>query len=287
MNQLPYLNGDAILLFIESALKEDIGEGDFSTIGSIPQQKQAIAKLLIKDSGVLAGVELAEKIFKTYDNQLQLTIFKTDGDLIEKGEIAFEVRGSARSILSTERVVLNCMQRMSGIASYTYRLKEIIKETDATLIDTRKTTPNFRIAEKWAVAIGGGTNHRFALYDMIMLKDNHIDMAGGITKAVANVTEYLKNIEKPLKIEVETRNITEVKEALRCRNVDVIMLDNMSLTDMAEAVKVINKKCKIEASGGITEANLLEVAKTGVDYISVGALTHSVKSLDLSLKVVH
>jgi nicotinate-nucleotide pyrophosphorylase (carboxylating) len=287
MKQLPYLSGSAIQLFIESAIKEDIGEGDHSTVGSIPPQKQAIARLLIKDTGVLAGVELAEKIFKTHDNQLQLTIFKTDGDLMKKGDIAFEVKGAARSILSTERVVLNCMQRMSGIATYTHRLKEIIKATGATLIDTRKTTPNFRIAEKWAVAIGGGTNHRYALYDMVMLKDNHIDMAGGITNAVANVTEYLKNIEKPLKIEVETRNITEVKEALRCHNVDVIMLDNMSLPEMAEAVKLIDKKCKTEASGGITESNLLEVAKTGVDYISVGALTHSVKSLDLSLKVVH
>jgi len=287
MNVLPYLNERDINLFIERALDEDIGEGDHSTLGSIPIQKESVARLLIKDRGILAGVELAEKIFKTYDQSLVLTAFKKDGELVEKGEVAFEVKGSARSILSTERVVLNCMQRMSGIASYTHRLTEIIKETSATLIDTRKTTPNFRIAEKWAVAIGGGINHRFALYDMIMLKDNHIDMAGGITKAVANTKEYLKQIHKPLKIEVETRNLAEVKEVLLCENIDVIMLDNMSLTDMAEAVKLINKKCKTEASGGITEETLLSVAKTGVDYISVGALTHSVKSLDLSLKVVN
>jgi nicotinate-nucleotide pyrophosphorylase (carboxylating) len=279
MTMLPYLDEGAIQLFIDRALKEDIGEGDHSTLGAIPKQKSSTARLLIKQHGVLAGVSLAEKIFKTYDQSLELLVFKKDGELINSGEVAFEVRGSARSILSTERVVLNCMQRMSGIATYTFRLKQLVKETEAILIDTRKTTPNFRIAEKWAVAIGGGLNHRFALYDMIMLKDNHIDLAGGITSAVASTKQYLKQINKPLKIEVETRSLAEVREALLCDNIDVIMLDNMNLTDLTEAVKLINKKCKVEASGGITEKNLLDVAKTGVDFISIGALTHSVKIL--------
>jgi len=182
-------------------------------------------------------------------------------------------------------LVLNCMQRMSGIATYTYRLCKIIEGTSTKLLDTRKTTPNFRLMEKWAVVIGGGKNHRFALYDMIMLKDNHIDVAGGITAAVKNAVLYLKAVKKDLKIEVETRNLNEVKEALATNSVDVIMLDNMKADEMKEAVKLINKKCKTEASGGITESNLLSVAKCGVDYISVGALTHSVKSLDLSLKI--
>jgi nicotinate-nucleotide pyrophosphorylase (carboxylating) len=268
-------------------LEEDIGEGDHSTLGAIPQQKQATARLLVKDVGVLAGVDLAERIFNTFDPQLELRILKKDGDMINKGDIAFEVSGSARSILSTERVVLNCMQRMSGIATYTSRLKKIIEGTAATLIDTRKTTPNFRIAEKWAVAIGGGVNHRFALYDMIMLKDNHIDIAGGIMEAVANTKAYLRAIGKTLKIEVETRTLAEVRESINIDAIDVIMLDNMSLVEMKEAVLTIDGKCKIEASGGITESNLLAVANTGVDFISIGALTHSVKSLDLSLKVVH
>jgi nicotinate-nucleotide pyrophosphorylase (carboxylating) len=287
MNALPYLTEIAIQQFIERSLEEDIGEGDHSTLGAIPQQKQATARLLVKDVGVLAGVELAERIFNTFDPKLELRILKKDGDMINKGDIAFEVSGSARSILSTERVVLNCMQRMSGIATYTNRLKKIIAGTAATLIDTRKTTPNFRIAEKWAVAIGGGVNHRFALYDMIMLKDNHIDIAGGIMEAVANTKDYLRAIGKTLKIEVETRTLAEVRESIDIDAIDVIMLDNMSLVEMKEAVLTIDGKYKIEASGGITESNLLAVANTGVDFISIGALTHSVKSLDLSLKVVH
>ncbi len=287
MIKLPYLTEAAIQKFIETALLEDIGEGDHSTRGAVASSKKTSARLLIKDAGILAGVELAQRIFHSFEPHLKVEVFKRDGDIVNKGEVAFIVEGLAQSILSTERVVLNCMQRMSGIATYTSHLLQLIKGTKATLIDTRKTTPNFRIAEKWAVAIGGGVNHRFALYDMVMLKDNHIDMAGGITKAVDNIKEYLLNIGKTLQIEVETRNLEEVKEALSCDAINVIMLDNMSLTDMTEAVRIINGKCKIEASGGITETNLLEVAKTGVDFISVGALTHSVKSLDLSLKVIH
>ncbi len=286
MNALPYLTEIAIQQFIERSLEEDIGEGDHSTLGAVPQETQAKAKLLIKDTGILAGVELAEKIFKTYDPTLALELFKNDGQSINEGEIAFVVSGSARSILSTERVVLNCMQRMSGIATYTHRLKNLISGTYATLIDTRKTTPNFRIAEKWAVTIGGGVNHRFALYDMVMLKDNHIDIAGGITKAVANTKKYLASIGQPLKIEVEARTLEDVNELTGIDGIDVIMLDNMSLADMKAAVSIIKGNCKTEASGGITESNLLEVAKTGVDFISIGALTHSVKSLDLSLKII-
>lgn len=280
-----YLTEAAISQFIRSALTEDIGEGDHSTLATIPSGKKSKAKLLVKDNGMLAGVELAETIFHEVDSSLQLTVFKNDGDLISKGDVAFEVNGSAQAILSAERLVLNCMQRMSGIATKTNHLSRLIEGTSAKLIDTRKTTPNFRMMEKWAVAIGGGKNHRFALYDMILLKDNHIDVAGGISLAVASAVDYLKKKNKKLSIEVETRNLKEVQEALNTKAVDIILLDNMSVEEMKEAVKLINGKCKTEASGGITEANLRSIAECGVDYISMGALTHSVKSLDLSLKI--
>lgn len=285
MTRPEYLTEKAIQDFIQLALTEDIGEGDHSTLATITPDRISKAKLLIKADGVIAGVELAEKIFRKVDASLHLKFFKKDGDEMKAGEIAFEVEGKSRSILSAERLVLNCLQRMSAIATYTHRLCKLIEGTSAQLLDTRKTTPNFRLMEKWAVAIGGGKNHRFALYDMIMLKDNHIDVAGGITKAVKNAVEYLKEKNKNLEIEVETRNINEVKEALATNSVDIIMLDNMKLDEMKEAVKLINGKCKTEASGGITENNLRSVAECGVDYISVGALTHSVKSLDLSLKI--
>lgn len=280
-----YLTDQAIHQFISSALAEDIGEGDHSTLGAVPSAKTSKAKLLIKDDGIIAGLEVAEKIFHEVNPSLQVIYFKHDGDHMHKGEVAFVVEGPAQSILSAERLVLNCMQRMSGIATYTHRLCTLIEGTGAQLMDTRKTTPNFRLMEKWAVAIGGGMNHRFALYDMIMLKDNHVDMAGGIRLAIKNVTAYLKKKNKSLKIEIETRNLGEVEEVLNVGGVDIIMLDNMSLDDMKEAVKMINRKYKIEASGGITETTLRGVAECGVDYISIGALTHSMKSLDLSLKV--
>lgn len=280
-----YLSDQAIREFIKQALREDLGEGDHSTLGSIPITKKCRAKLLIKDNGIIAGVAMAERIFREVDESLQITFYKKDGDPIEKGEVAFIVEGSARSILMAERLVLNCMQRMSGIATYTHRLCKIIAGTKAQVMDTRKTTPNFRLMEKWAVAIGGGHNHRFALYDMVMLKDNHIDMAGGIRAAIENVKNYLHEENKSLKIEVETRTLSEVAEAIAVGGIDVIMLDNMSLNEMREAVALINGKYKTEASGGITESILRSVAECGVDYISVGALTHSVKSLDLSLKV--
>ncbi|MGB4973486.1 MAG: carboxylating nicotinate-nucleotide diphosphorylase, partial [Cyclobacteriaceae bacterium] len=272
--------------FITSALAEDIGEGDHSSLAAIPANATNRAKLLIKADGIIAGLDLAEKIFHFYDPNLVITFQKKDGDPIKKGEIAFIVEGSSRSLLSTERLVLNCMQRMSGIATYTHQLCQIIKGTSAQLMDTRKTTPNFRLAEKWAVLIGGGLNHRYALYDMIMLKDNHIDMAGGIENAINNTKVYLAKQNRKLKIEVETRNLEEVQEVLRVGGADVIMLDNMSPQLMKEAVAIINGQCKTEASGGITELTLRDVAECGVDFISVGALTHSVKSLDLSLKVL-
>lgn len=286
MTRPAYLTEEAIQSFIASALAEDIGEGDHSSLGAIPKDTQSKARLLIKDDGIIAGLELSEKIFRQVDSLLQTNYFKKDGDLIKKGEVAFEVSGSAQSILSAERLVLNCMQRMSGIATYTQRLCALIEGTNAQLLDTRKTTPNFRLMEKWAVAIGGGRNHRFALYDMVMLKDNHVDMAGGIQKAIENAKHYLKEKNKNLKIEIETRNLKEVEEVLRVGGIDIIMLDNMSTDEMKKAVQLIAGKYKTEASGGITENTLRPVAECGVDYISVGALTHSVKSLDLSLKSV-
>jgi nicotinate-nucleotide pyrophosphorylase (carboxylating) len=284
MTRPAYLTEEAIQSFIASALAEDIGEGDHSSLGAIPKTTQSKARLLIKDDGIIAGLELSEKIFRQVDTLLQTTYFKKDGDPIKKGEVAFEVSGSAQSILSAERLVLNCMQRMSGIATYTQRLCKLIEGTSAQLLDTRKTTPNFRLMEKWAVRIGGGHNHRFALYDMVMLKDNHVDMAGGIQKAIENTHRYLKAKNKNLKIEIETRNLNEVQEVLRVGGIDIIMLDNMSTDEMKKAVQLIAGKYKTEASGGITETTLRPVAECGVDYISVGALTHSVKSLDLSLK---
>lgn len=283
---LSYLSSEALYAFINAALNEDIGEGDHSTVGAIPENTLAKARLLVKEDGIIAGLELAEMIFRQFDPSLRISFLKKDGDEIHKGEEAFVVQGSARSILSTERLVLNCMQRMSGIATYTLRLCKIIEGTKAKVMDTRKTTPNFRMMEKWAVAIGGGMNHRFALYDRVMLKDNHVDLAGGIGIAIENVKKYLKQTGKTLMIEIETRTLAEVEQVLAKEGVDVIMLDNMSPEVMKQAVHLINGKYKIEASGGITEANLRAVAECGVDYISVGALTHSVKSLDLSLKVI-
>jgi nicotinate-nucleotide pyrophosphorylase (carboxylating) len=280
-----YLTDAAINQFIESALAEDIGEGDHSSLGSVPPDFRVKARLLVKQDCMLAGLEMAERIFHRVDPALTIQFFKQDGDRAIKGDVAFLVEGKAQSILPAERLVLNCMQRMGGIATLTHRLAALIKHTQARLMDTRKTTPNFRLMEKWAVHIGGGMNHRFALYDMVMLKDNHIDSAGGISKAVESVRQYLKQKGKDIKIEVETRTLDEVKEALTLK-VDVIMLDNMSLDQMREAVNWVNGQCKLEASGGITEDNVKTVAETGVDFISMGALTHSVKSIDLSLKVV-
>lgn len=285
MKKPPYITKEALKTFIKNALEEDIQDGDHSTLSTIPKDLQQKAKLLVKEDCILAGVEMAEIIFKTFDKNLKVETFIKDGDSAKVGDIAFYVTGNARSILSTERLVLNCMQRMSGIATMTHDWDSRLIGTKTKLLDTRKTTPNFRICEKWAVAIGGGTNHRYGLYDMIMLKDNHIDYNGSITNAVKMAQDYIKKNKKNLKIEVETRNLLEVEEAIKS-GADRIMLDNMDVQTMAKAVKLINGKCESEASGGITRDLLKDVAKTGVDYISAGALTHSASNIDLSLKAV-
>jgi len=280
-----YINSKNISHFITEALKEDIGDGDHSTLAAVPAGVKKKARLLVKEDCLLAGVEMARMIFHHYDETLQIEVFIHDGEMAKKGQEAFHVTGSAQSILTTERLVLNTMQRMSGIATHTYELKELIKGTNAVLLDTRKTTPNFRICEKWAVFIGGGTNHRYGLYDRIILKDNHIDYCGSITQAVKKTKAYLTLHGKKLKIEVETRNLTEVEEALKA-GIDRIMLDNMPPELVKKAVKMINKKCETEVSGGVTKENILALALSGVDYISVGALTHSSLNKDLSLKAL-
>lgn len=285
MKNLFYLTDKSIADFISAALLEDVGPGDYSSLASVPANAQNRARLLIKGNGILAGVELARHIFRQVDPTLHVEVKIQDGSPVKYGDIGLTAEGSARSILTAERLVLNCMQRMSGIATYTHYLNSLIKDTRTRLLDTRKTTPNFRLPEKWAVAIGGGTNHRFGLYDMIMLKDNHVDYAGGITAAIEATRKYLKENNLDLAIEVETRSIAEVEEALKAGGgIQRIMLDNMSLELMQQAVKLINGRYETEASGGITETTIRQVAECGVDFISVGALTHSHKSLDISLK---
>jgi len=279
-----YLTPESLQKFIQSALLEDIGPEDYSSLASIPAGKIGKAKLLIKDDGILAGIELAREIFKAVDSRLEVEFFKKDGDPVKAGDIGLTVSGPSASILSAERLVLNCMQRMSAIATKTHRLSQLISHTKAKLMDTRKTTPNFRLMEKWAVLIGGGVNHRFALYDMVMLKDNHVDFAGGIRAAIERTKKYLAENSLNLKIEIETRNLDEVRQDMEVGGIDYIMLDNMDYDTMREAVAMIGGKYSTEASGGITEETLAKVAECGVDYISMGALTHSVSSLDISLK---
>ena len=269
---------------IANALREDIGDGDHSTLACVPENARGKAQLIIKDNGVLAGVELAIEIFRQFDPSLKVTVFKKDGEAVSKGEIAFTVEGSSRSILTTERLVLNFMQRMSGIATQTHQIVERIAGLPTKLLDTRKTTPGIRYMEKWAVRIGGGYNHRFALYDMIMLKDNHLDYAGGITQAVAQTRLYLKEQGKNLKIEVEVRTEAELLEAIQSPGIDRIMLDNFQPVDIKRLLPLIPSHIETEASGGITLESIREYAETGVQFISVGALTHSAGSLDLSLK---
>jgi nicotinate-nucleotide pyrophosphorylase (carboxylating) len=271
---------------IKFALKEDIGEADHSTLACVPKDAIGSAQLLIKENGILAGVEVAKRIYELFDPNLQLTFYKKDGDQISVGEVAFIVKGSSQSILTTERLVLNFMQRMSGIATQTSKIVEEIKGCKTKLLDTRKTTPGIRYLEKWAVKIGGGENHRFGLYDMIMLKDNHIDYAGGIIPAIEKTKDYLKRNNKSLGIEVEVRNLNELHDVLRVGGIERIMLDNFSPELLKDALKIIPSEYETEASGGITLDNIRSYAETGVQYISVGALTHSVKSLDLSLKAV-
>jgi nicotinate-nucleotide pyrophosphorylase (carboxylating) len=279
-----YITDEALKQFITAALAEDVGDGDHSSLASIREDAVSRAKLLVKENGTLAGVELAQHIFNHIDDRLKLSISKTDGTTVKQGEIAFTVEGPSRSILMAERLVLNCMQRMSAIATKTKHLTHLIKGTSAKILDTRKTTPNFRLLEKWAVVIGGGHNHRIGLFYMIMLKDNHIDMAGGVVQAIIRTKDYLRATKRDLKIEVETRNLAEVREVLLVGGVNIIMLDNMPPEEIKEAVKLIAGKYQTEASGGITEHTIRTVAECGVDFISVGALTHSVKSMDLSLK---
>jgi nicotinate-nucleotide pyrophosphorylase (carboxylating) len=279
-----YITDDFLKKFIAAALEEDVGDGDHSSLAAIRARAESTANLLVKDTGILAGVELARFIFHAVDKSVNIKTFLSDGDSISYGDVAFEVSGSARTILTLERLVLNCMQRMSGIATATHRFVSLIAGTGAIVLDTRKTTPNFRLLEKWAVLIGGGQNYRLGLFDMIMLKDNHIDMAGGISTAINRTKDYLRATGKKLPIVVETRTLEEVREVLSNGGVDIIMLDNMNLEDMRKAVKLVAGQCKTEASGGVTLDTIRNIAECGVDYISVGALTHAVKSLDLSLK---
>jgi nicotinate-nucleotide pyrophosphorylase (carboxylating) len=281
---LDYLSEKSINQFIDSALVEDVGDGDHSSLSSIPKGAESKARLIIKGEGILAGMMLAEKIVERVDPTLKIEVFLKDGSAVKTGDIGFHLYGNVHAILKAERLVLNCMQRMSGIATLTQELTKRIAHTKAKLLDTRKTTPNFRLPEKWAVKIGGGENHRFGLYDMILLKDNHVDYAGGVRKAIEASKEYLLRTGKNLRIEIETRNLSEVKEALETGGMHRIMLDNMKLSAMKEAVEMINGQYETEASGGITALTILEIAETGVDYISVGALTHSVKSMDISMK---
>lgn len=271
---------------IASAFAEDLGDGDHTSLACIDADKAGKAKLLVKEKGIIAGVELAKKIFDFADKNLVVQVFINDGTEINPGDIVLEVSGSELSILRSERLVLNFMQRMSGIATATYYLNQLIKHTNAKLLDTRKTTPLLRELEKMAVKIGGGKNHRFGLYDMILLKDNHIDFCGGITKAIEKTHQYLKEKNKNLKIEVEARSLQDVKEILTLGGIQRIMLDNFTAGKLKEAVELINGKFETEASGGINETNIRAYAETGVDFISVGALTHHIKSLDLSLKAV-
>lgn len=280
------MDKEIIQLFIDNALAEDLGDGDHTSLATIPAGTQGKARLLVKDAGILAGVELAETIFATVDPQLKLQIFLKDGATVKPGDIAFEVSGDAQSILKAERLVLNTMQRMSGIATRTHHIMDLLKGTNAKVLDTRKTTPGMRYLEKWAVRIGGGYNHRFGLYDMILIKDNHVDYSGGISNAINNTLQYLKDQNKKLQIEIEVRDLAELEDVLKTGGVNRILLDNFRPAQLKEAVNIIDGRYMTEASGGITLDNIADYAATGVDYISVGALTHSVKSLDLSLKAV-
>ncbi|MCV2486856.1 carboxylating nicotinate-nucleotide diphosphorylase [Flavobacterium sp. SH_e] len=271
-------------LLITNAIREDVGPGDYSSLACIPDSAHGQAKLLVKDQGIIAGVELAKLIFEHVDPKLKVKTYIEDGTHVEYGEVVFEVSGSSQSILKAERVVLNTMQRMSAIATKTSFLMGLMEGTNAKILDTRKTTPNFRVAEKWAVKIGGGENHRYALYDMIMLKDNHIDFAGGITRAIAKTKEYLVENNLDLKIIVEARNLDEIREILLSDGVHRILIDNFNYEDTKTAVELIGTKCQTESSGNISEKTIREYALCGVNYISSGALTHSVHNMDLSLK---
>ncbi len=277
---------EAINNLIDRALAEDIGDGDHSSLSSIPADARGRARLIVKEKGIIAGLTVSETVFKKVDPGISFDCFLNDGDSIDVGDIGFEVEGLQQSILKAERLVLNILQRMSGIATETRRYADSIKEFNTRILDTRKTTPGFRAFEKEAVRIGGGVNHRMGLFDMIMLKDNHIDFAGGIEKAIKRARNYLKDKGKNLAIEIEVRNFDEINQVLRTGGVDRIMLDNFSPDETRKAVEIIDGRIEIESSGGITFDTLRDYASCGVDYISVGALTHHIKSLDMSLKAV-
>ena len=279
-------SGMNIAEFIAFSLTEDVGDGDHTSLACIDTAAVGKAVVKIKEDGILAGVDLALKILKYVDDDIQADVRIQDGSMVRNNDIVIEIQGKVQSILKAERLLLNCMQRMSGIATLTRKMVNQISGTKAKLLDTRKTTPNFRVFEKLAVKIGGGYNHRFGLFDMILIKDNHIDACGGITKAIEKANDYLKINKMNLQIEIETRNIDEVKEVLNCGCVNRIMLDNFTTGTLRTAVQLINNKLETEASGGITFDTIREVAECGVDFISVGALTHSYKSLDISLKMI-
>ena len=281
LNDIPNLDR-----LIAQTLAEDLGDGDHSALACIPADAMGSAKLLVKEPGILAGVELAERIFKAVDPRFELEVFLKDGSSITYGEVAFVVRGPSQKLLSTERLVLNFMQRLSGVATQTNEYVKAIEGTNTKVLDTRKTTPGLRYLEKWAVTVGGGYNHRIGLFDMIMLKDNHNDFAGGIAQAIEKTQAYLKRTGRDLKIEVETRNLEEVHQVLSIGGIHRIMLDNFTTAQTREAVVLIGGKYETESSGGITLESIRSYAECGVDYISVGAITHSVKSLDLSLKAL-
>lgn len=280
------INQEDLLKFINLALEEDVREGDHTSLSTVPADAIGKAKLLVKDTGILAGVELAELIFKTVDPRLKVEVLLKDGSPIKPGDIALYVEGPDRSILTAERLVLNCMQRMSGIATVTKSIVDRLEGTNCKVLDTRKTTPGIRLLEKWAVQIGGGVNHRFSLFDMILIKDNHVDYAGGIKEALQAAQNYVKEKELKLDIEIEVRNLDELKQVLEVGGVVRIMLDNFNYGQIREALQIIDGRFPVEASGGITPENVREYAETGVDYVSMGYLTHSVKSLDLSLKAI-
>ncbi|GAB5566086.1 MAG: carboxylating nicotinate-nucleotide diphosphorylase [Winogradskyella sp.] len=275
-----------IELIISNAIREDVGDGDHSSLACIPASTQGKAKLLVKDEGILAGVEFAKQVFAYVDADLKVETLIEDGTEVKHGDIAFYVEGASLSILKAERLVLNAMQRMSAIATKTKTFVDLLEGTGTKILDTRKTTPGIRALEKWAVKIGGGENHRFALYDMIMLKDNHIDFAGGVSKAIDKTKKYLKETHRDLKIIVEARNLEEIKEILDCGGVYRILIDNFNYEDTRKAVELIGDKYLTESSGGINENTVRHYAECGVDYISSGALTHSVYNMDLSLKAV-
>ncbi len=269
--------------FIDKCIQEDIKDGDHTSICCIPENKKGTANLISKQDAIVAGVDLAKEIFNYYDKNLKIDIYKNDGQKIKNKETILKVSGNIRSILAMERLVLNCMQRMSGIATKTKKINELISNYNVKILDTRKTTPNIRFLEKWAVKIGGGYNHRMGLYDAILIKDNHIDYSGGISYAVEKAINYSKNI-KHLPIIVEVRNLDELNKILKFKEISRIILDNFKINEVEEAVKIVSKKFLLEISGNINEINIIKYAKTGVNYISIGALTHSVKNIDLSLK---